>query len=76
MKQVELLFWAKTDQTGKDKEWTRPLWSHLLDVACVAEVLWDVILSETLKKQIVQILGHFLENSLQRIELDERDKLL
>lgn len=57
MKQVELLFWAKTDQTGKDKEWTRPLWSHLLDVACVAEVLWDVILSETLKKQIVQILG-------------------
>lgn len=57
MNQVELLFWAKTDLTGKDKEWTRPLWSHLLDVACVAEVLWDVVLSETEKKQIAQLLS-------------------
>ena len=37
-------FWAKTDRGGylrRGDAWTHPLWAHLLDVACVAEVLFE-----------------------------------
>jgi CRISPR-associated endonuclease/helicase Cas3 len=67
MNGAELLFWAKTDQTGMDKEWTYPLWAHLLDVAHVAEILWKQYLPNSLKYRICQALqmdddnaGHFL----------------
>lgn len=67
MNQLEFLFWAKTDQTGKDQEWTYPLWAHLLDVANVAEILWKTYLSHSFKSRVCQTLqlskdeaGHFL----------------
>lgn len=37
-------FWAKTDRYGtlrRGDAWTHPLWAHLLDVACVAEALFE-----------------------------------
>ncbi len=37
-------FWAKTDRygdLGRGDAWTHPLWAHLLDVACVAELLFE-----------------------------------
>ena len=44
-------FWAKTDRSGERPEWTRPLWAHLIDVACVAELLWkDVVSSHTRRR--------------------------
>jgi len=40
------LFWAKTDRHRRgapdyDREWTRPLWAHLLDVGHAAMLLWE-----------------------------------
>lgn len=50
------LFWAKTDRKNPESEWIRPLWSHLIDVAVVAEVLWDRVLSPSLKRDIANSL--------------------
>lgn len=54
---VHLLFWAKTDRKNPDSEWIRPLWSHLIDVAVVAEVLWDRVLPPSLRHDIAHGIG-------------------
>jgi len=57
MQPVHLLFWAKTDRKNSESEWIRPLWSHLIDVAAVAEVLWDRVLPSTFKREVISDLG-------------------
>lgn len=54
---VHVLFWAKTDRKNSESEWIRPLWSHLIDVAAVAEVLWDRVLPSSFKRDVVESLG-------------------
>ncbi len=57
------LFWAKTDYQNEGKpsyrgdEWTHPLWAHLIDVACVAEVLWKVVVPVPLKQKLREATG-------------------
>lgn len=54
---AHLLFWAKTDRKNPESEWIRPLWSHLIDVAAVAEVLWDRVLPSSFKHDAAVSLG-------------------
>lgn len=54
------LFWAKTNREGiegLDKDWTHPLWAHLIDVGSAAQVLWEQFLPSTLKHKMADALG-------------------
>lgn len=46
------LFWAKTNRKSTDGLPTRPLWAHLIDVASVAELLWDRYLPRKIRGEI------------------------
>jgi CRISPR-associated endonuclease/helicase Cas3 len=55
------LFWAKTlpedDEKRSEAKNTHPLWAHLLDVAGVAEVLWNDYLPASLRREMTHGAG-------------------
>ena len=61
------LFWAKTTH---DKEyWPRayhPLLCHMIDVAAVARLMWEEVLSKAAKKRLARALGLPTDNRKKR----------
>lgn len=47
------LLWAKADKSGK----AHPLVCHLIDVAQVAQALWDAVLADGMRDHLASILG-------------------
>lgn len=52
-----LLFWAKTDVKNRQSAWTKPLLHHMIDVATVANRIWEDRLPHSLKQLIAQEIG-------------------
>jgi len=58
-------FWAKTSDDSEERPNAfHPLICHLIDVACVAQAMWDISLPETTKRRLAKPFG--LENDLDR----------
>jgi len=58
---TERNFWAKTfpaeGEYRKSASRTHPLWAHLIDVANVADLLWDAYLPQPLKSALIRDIG-------------------
>jgi CRISPR-associated endonuclease/helicase Cas3 len=60
------LFWAKTNREGIEglpKDWTHPLWAHLIDVGSAAQVLWERFLPLSLKQKMADGIGMPLDEA-------------
>jgi CRISPR-associated endonuclease/helicase Cas3 len=52
-----ITFWAKSPRKSSDSWQPHPLLCHMIDVACVAQVMWDEVLSLWARRRIAAHLG-------------------